>query len=513
MFDMNDSRGYKRKRTEDSNLPSRRQSGVSHTRSARQHDRSQGWSATEQAQLNKIQEEDRHREFLAKEGTFVLQQKRKAAEIRVKDGRARPIDWLAVNLRIIDPLEDLINDEVKDEDFEYVQPETVIDKLTFDEATQISSDINDFLDLEQKAGNREYWRTMRILVKERQQSSQGRATKSVSKDIDNLLAPKTYDELQKLERQINKKLDSDEPIDTDYWQQLLDSLLVYKAKAKLTKLYSDVLRSKLATLRQKNEKVALQALDRLDSRVADTVKYSKSYDPEPMLDTNGIDKSLVAVDEQEFLHEIATNRQRVAKFGYMSSKRPPAVVSDVPDTSQPLIGIGKKTNSSYDKEVAQGMEEDEEVFAGEEQVETKSAHLWNGKYRPRKPRYFNRVQMGYEWNKYNQTHYDHDNPPPKVVQGYKFHVFYPDLIDPTKAPTYKISREGGRKKGETLAPAGEEDTCIIRFMSGPPYEDIAFRIVDRDWDYSAKHERGFKSTFEKGILTLHFSFKKVYYRK
>ena len=30
--------------------------------------------------------------------------------------------------------------------------------------------------------------------------------------------------------------------------------------------------------------------------------------------------------------------------------------------------------------------------------------------------------QGYEWNKYNQTHYDTDNPPPKVVQGYKFNV-------------------------------------------------------------------------------------------
>jgi hypothetical protein len=104
--------------------------------------------------------------------------------------------------------------------------------------------------------------------------------------------------------------------------------------------------------------------------------------------------------------------------------------------------------------------------------------------------------MGYDWNKYNQTHYDHDNPPPKVVQGYKFNVFYPELIDKTKAPTYKIEREGGRKRGQTIAPAGEEDTCLIRFMAGPPYEDIAFRIVDREWDYSAKKERGFRSSFE-----------------
>jgi hypothetical protein len=105
--------------------------------------------------------------------------------------------------------------------------------------------------------------------------------------------------------------------------------------------------------------------------------------------------------------------------------------------------------------------------------------------------------MGYEWNKYNQTHYDHDNPPPKVVQGYKFNIFYPDLIDKTKAPTYRIEREHGRKRGQSFAAAGEEDTCLIRFMAGPPYEDIAFRIVDKEWDYSAKRERGFKSTFDK----------------
>lgn len=46
----------------------------------------------------------------------------------------------------------------------------------------------------------------------------------------------------------------------------------------------------------------------------------------------------------------------------------------------------------------------------------KQTYWWHDKYRPRKPRYFNRVKTGYDWNKYNQTHYDHDNPPPKTVQ-------------------------------------------------------------------------------------------------
>merc|ERR1711939_597507 len=81
----------------------------------------------------------------------------------------------------------------------------------------------------------------------------------------------------------------------------------------------------------------------------------------------------------------------------------------------------------------------------------KQHYEWEDKYAPRKPRFFNRVKAGYEWNKYNQTHYDHDNPPPKIVQGYKFNIFYPDLIDKTKAPTYKIIREGGQKRGESFA--------------------------------------------------------------
>lgn len=29
-----------------------------------------------------------------------------------------------------------------------------------------------------------------------------------------------------------------------------------------------------------------------------------------------------------------------------------------------------------------------------------------------------------------------DNPPPKIVQGYKFNIFYPDLIDKSSTPQY-----------------------------------------------------------------------------
>merc|ERR1711988_452453 len=90
----------------------------------------------------------------------------------------------------------------------------------------------------------------------------------------------------------------------------------------------------------------------------------------------------------------------------------------------------------------------------------KKRYDWEDKYKPRKPRFFNRVKCGFEWNKYNQTHYDRDTPPPKFVQGYKFNIFYPDLID---------------------------KTLLLRFTAGPPYEDVAFKILDKEWNLQANN--------------------------
>ena len=161
-----------------------------------------------------------------------------------------------------------------------------------------------------------------------------------------------------------------------------------------------------------------------------------------------------------------------------------------------------------------------------------AAQMYQDKFRARKPKYFNRVHTGYEWNKYNRTHYDHDNPPPKLVQGYKFNVFYPDLIDPSKPPTFKIEPDPSGT-GETV-PSSHTRTpyavphtpcaiplrlrhtptptqVLLRFTAGPPYEDLAFRIVNREWEYG--HKRGFKCTFDRGILHLYFNFRRYRYRR
>ncbi|KAF2404131.1 cactin [Trichodelitschia bisporula] len=478
--------------------------------------------------------------WVAEEDQFVLRQAKRKALIRVKGGRAKPIDWLAVTLRIIDPTRKSLEEDENEAEVDLVDPEGVFEGLNQGQLEDLSKEITAYMALETNDNNRDFWKTMQLICNDRLEkfmntAPTARGVSSVTSDVDRLLGPKSYEELEVLEKQIRGKLSSNEAIDVDYWEHLLKSLMMWKARAKLRNVSQAIVRSRLEALRRQQQEEAQAIREKLSSAIgssrresAETNSVSRALDPEPLLKLPLEDKGLESVDEDTFLHSITDERRKVLKLGYVPVQhriveRPTtAAVAKLPEAA--ALGnarfatvsnedFSQATSALYEREVARGVNEDEEIFTGEETVVTASTALWENKFRPRKPRYFNRVQMGYEWNKYNQTHYDHDNPPPKVVQGYKFNIFYPDLIDKTKAPTYRIEREGGRKRGQSFAPAGEEDTCLIRFMAGPPYEDIAFRIVDKEWDYSAKRERGFRSSFDKGILQLHFQFKKIYYRK
>lgn len=59
------------------------------------------------------------------------------------------------------------------------------------------------------------------------------AAAAVEADITALLRGKSYDHLVALQKQIQAKLVSGEPIDVDYWEGLLQKLIVWKAKVYL----------------------------------------------------------------------------------------------------------------------------------------------------------------------------------------------------------------------------------------------------------------------------------------
>ena len=85
------------------------------------------------------------------------------------------------------------------------------------------------------------------------------------------------------------------------------------------------------------------------------------------------------------------------------------------------MGFDNSSLNMYEELKRKGVGQDEEEFtdvlfsADANQKVPFQRYAWEDKYKPRKPRFFNTIQTGYEWNKYNQTHYDVDNPPPKTV--------------------------------------------------------------------------------------------------
>ena len=176
---------------------------------------------------------------------------------------------------------------------------------------------------------------MTILCKERRRSlaptgSAGRAVNSVSADVDRLLGPKSLQELRDLDKKISAKLRSNEPIDVEYWEQLLHSISIYKAKAELRSIYKSIIDSRLEELREEQLEEARAIKDKLavvrNERYIDraqqlgvaglqistkppspSINWSRELDPEPALQVSGKDRGLEILDESALWDKIVSD--------------------------------------------------------------------------------------------------------------------------------------------------------------------------------------------------------------
>ncbi|KAJ9124314.1 hypothetical protein QFC22_001114 [Naganishia vaughanmartiniae] len=480
----------------------------------------------EDARLARLAESAQMADWIAKEDDFLLEQSRRRAGIRMKENRAKAIDFLAINLRFADPAgtQKSINPLGMDEDdgwgwedagleFEIDEPWLIFENLTLQDTEELEQDIRMYLSLEKSPTNKEFWEDPNL------PAAQGQSTNAVvESDIARLLEGKSFDQLVALENNVKDKLASREPIDVDYWEGLLRSLQVWKAKSKLHQIHVVVIKNRLEQLRQKQRQQALKVQEELGGTMAtssvlanatdvteaeaeaveeeeELEEYSRDMSPE-LLDPARLpqeDRNMPIVDEEDELRALFAARRLITSTTFVP--RAQRVVNIVEDAAAPSMA-DLAAERLYKDEAAKNLDEDEEFFNLEEGLDNPGTYSWEDKFRPRKPRFFNRVHTGFEWNKYNQTHYEYvdcgfialthlltiafticstDNPPPKVVQGYKFNIFYPDLIDKTVTPSYKFIRS-----------KDDPDTCLLVFTAGPPYEDIAFRIVDKEWEYSHK---------------------------
>ncbi|EMR08589.1 hypothetical protein PNEG_03065 [Pneumocystis murina B123] len=481
----------------------------------------------------------------SKEGEFILSQAKKRAELRVQYGRETPIDILAVHLRIIDKTEDFCEEQPEHAEVVLKDPVVFLETLNLEALEELEKEINQYLKWETEEENIEFWRSIDVIRRDQilklkskgHDNGEFRLSRTIEAQVDSLLKGKTKEELEILGAQIDEKLQGETLIDVDYWEKMKECLIVWKSRVILKELHKKILHQRREAL--KNQQLHEGRMDRealkniynkkiLDPNycfikddktfIAQVTElpdiYQETMDPEPLSILEYEDKKSYRIHESAYQDQLISDRDRILRSGFVPIKM---VKNDIP-ISKNLPNTDDITDDSfstitnvlYEREASKGENDDEELFNVEEEI-IQTTPSWADTYRPRKPKFFNRVQTGYDWNRYNQVHYDANNPPPKVIQGYKFNIFYPDLIDKTKAPTYRIERNKKKNSGQDLF--SEDETCLIRFIAGPPYEDIAFRIIDKDWDYSAKRERGFKSSFDKGVLHLSFQFKKVFYRK
>ncbi|KAM9440004.1 splicing factor Cactin isoform 2-T2 [Clarias gariepinus] len=502
--------------------------------------------------LQREKEAEHFKTWAEQEDNFHLHQAKLRSKIRIRDGRAKPIDLLAK----------YISAEDDDLSVEMHEPYTFLNGLTVTDMDDLLEDIKVYMALEQ-GKNVDFWRDMTIITEDeisklRKLEASGKGpgdrregiNTSVSTDVQSVFKGKTYRQLQALNMNIESKIQAGgSNLDIGYWESLLQQVRVYMARARLRERHQDVLRQKLYKLKQEQgveseplfpiikeeesdnpvtneEEPSRSSPSQNAAEPAEARKEKDDEKPGPSSRASGEKEGEGEGDKEgeksEEVEAVLTEEDLIqqSQAEYDSGRYSPVLLqsSELPldahvmDVEEDLQRLqlarrqmqvtGDASESAEDafvRRAKEGMGGDEAQFSVEMPL-TGKMYMWADKYRPRKPRFFNRVHTGFEWNKYNQTHYDFDNPPPKIVQGYKFNIFYPDLIDKRSTPQYFLEPSLDNK-----------DFGILRFHAGPPYEDIAFKIVNREWEYSHRH--GFRCQFANGIFQLWFHFKRYRYRR
>jgi len=502
--------------------------------------------------------DDEYDDWLKKEEGFHLDQAKVRTNVRIDQGRERPIDLVAKGLNIVD------GEEYEDMTILDRYPHQLLNNLSLDEVEDMLGDIDNFV--RNDTQHKEFWKAMQFVCRdaadqrgrEKAKGAKGShgsvaslgagIAEGVVQEVHELLSSKSKKELTFMLSEIKEQLlAGGAGVDTQFFEAVSSKIPLFVARAEIEDWHDSAKKKADAWLddqqtggnakdAEESDSDACAAEPDKSGRPAVTEAPGGDWDDLPAggvlgaADDGGLSPELEP-------HSVLEEQPRggssfSAKGGHspvlelLNNFDPQDLVDPEEDelmlrkVRRALVDAyreaGEAEDSAMDRrrddelvqqELGRGYSKDEVGFNAQGKGDNphgeielaKQTYEWESKYKPRKPRFFNRVKTGYEWNKYNQTHYDHDNPPPKIVQGYKFNIFYPDLIDKATAPKYFIEHSD---TGETVT---------LRFHAGPPYEDCAFKIVNREWQLS--HKFGFRCVFDRGVLQLYFSFKRWRYRR
>ncbi len=442
------------------------------------------------------------------EDTFFLKQVELRSKLRLENNRAKPIDHLA---RYVKTLFCDRNQECTDS-CEIMEPDCFIKDLCLHDMEDVIEDIKVYKKVHRdQVSFQIFWDTiservkffLRQLSKKSSDSCETerhrhRTHPSILKDTFAILTGKSYGQLSLLKQSIEQKLQRDEVVDVEYWHELVENIEAFMAKLNLDKYHKNYMSIVMRQIKLPTQ-ISTDVAVGTQSGQSNHYKEEKKniYEEETFI-YPGRDS-----DEEDTLVQV-----RVPLLDEHSMGGVLILTSDEDKTrldkarQQVLQRCSQSVEATQD-ELDKVFDTGEAEFSCEvdlKQQDCYETRMMLEKYQPQKPKYFNKLQAGYAWNQYNRTHYDIDNPPPKTVIGYKFNIFYPDLMDKTEVPRY------------SLTPCAEDpDLQILRFTAGPPYEDVAFKIVKNDWDKSRKSQ--YRCWFHRGVLQLWFHFKRQCYRR
>lgn len=493
-------------------------------------------------------------ELEKQEDLFHLEQAKVRAQQRLAAGRPKAIDVITNNLFLLDGFDKTAED-----------PNTFISGLTVFQLKELAKDIQEYSRLDAvNTSHSDFWKalakvTHHVLWEAEKQEHADQAAAagepvdegympreagwhpSLESDIADMLDGKRLSELKSLEESIVDQLEHGDAPDPDYWYSVLKRLDLYKAKSMLREFHENVVERELQKIKQgiyvptaaiPTAERAVQAQEEALKSEAQQKAEHDSIKKEASDDTKSVagrkqgtlkeedTKSLGHLGEHG-LEEVAEKppsqvqqptvtiaeelyRKAVSKNDGAQMKESDSLMQHI---TKSAIASSEKPEERKLKAIAaqtMGHDKDDDASAdfGTEVNISSRVYSWQKHYKTCKPKYFNKVHTTFFWTKYNKAHYDRDNPPPKIVSGYKFNIFYPDLVDPSKTPTYSIEKD---------VESPDDSTCILRFSAGAPYEDIAFRIINKKWNTDPKS--GFRCVFDRGILQLYFRFMMQFYKR
>ncbi len=371
--------------------------------------------------LQRVKEAEYYHEWEKQEDSFHYTQVRLRSKIRIKDGRAKPIDLLAYYI-----------DDNDDEDelaVELHEPSTYLNGLNIRDLEDLLADIRVYTDLQQqqqqKTGvrshyDKQYWQDITTITEDelsklRKSSSESHRNQriddrreginsAVTDDVDKLIKNKSPQQLEQLEQRIKLKIENETGIDIGYWESLLSQLQVHIARARLHDRHQITLKRKLQKFKEE-QGIFHAPITTTKSNYSSTStipKKKKDTENNNQLDSFDNDNESFEDLEQKCIRDYEQGRYspllvQINDLDLEIQKRCTDETDDWDKLKQQRESVIKSGSIKPDVEDAfeqfarsmGSLTSDDSVINTVVPMDVQ--YLWSDKYRPRKPRVFNKV--------------------------------------------------------------------------------------------------------------------------